>query len=52
MTRIVATFEVTGWEQVPYDEQATGARLARATMPVSPGGGHTLALDYTLAPDA
>ena len=27
-TRIVATFRVTGWEQVPYDEQAAGHDLS------------------------
>jgi len=31
-TRIVATFKVTGWDQVAYDEQAAGPRLARATV--------------------
>jgi hypothetical protein len=31
-TRVVAVFKVTSWEQVPYDEQAAGPRLAGATV--------------------
>ena len=30
--RVVAAFKVTGWDQVPYDEQVAGPRLARATV--------------------
>lgn len=31
-TAIVAEFEVTGWDQTPYDEDSGGASLARATV--------------------
>ena len=29
---IVASFEITGWDQVPWDERADGPALARATV--------------------
>lgn len=31
-TRATATFEVTGWEQTPYDAGSDGVRLDRATV--------------------
>jgi hypothetical protein len=30
--RVVAEFEVTGWDETVYDEPAEGGRLARATV--------------------
>ena len=31
-TRATGAFEITAWEQVPYDESAEGPQLARATV--------------------
>ena len=31
-TRATGAFEITAWEQVPYDESAEGPKLARATV--------------------
>lgn len=31
-TRATSTFDVTGWDETPYDEPAEGPRLARATV--------------------
>ena len=31
-TRATASFDVTGWDESPYDEPADGPRLARATV--------------------
>ena len=31
-TRATGAFEITAWEQVPYDEAAAGPKLARATV--------------------
>jgi hypothetical protein len=32
MTEIEAAFEITGWDQQPYDEPAEGPALSRATV--------------------
>ena len=31
-TTVTATFDVTGWDDAPYDEPADGPRLARVTV--------------------
>lgn len=31
-TTLTATFDVTGWDETPYDEPGDGPRLARATV--------------------
>jgi hypothetical protein len=30
--RAASTFEITAWEETPYDEPAEGSKLSRATV--------------------